>query len=693
MALALALLLAEIFISRGTGGPGLILIRDVALGLVGAGFILLVYRMQRARVSAEAHAAESTRLAEELREQAQELEAQVAESESLVSEMGELNVRLTREMEVSHRAAVRAERLQQMLGLLLHRVTPVSVAGVIVDEGRRAVEAAAAVVVVRGDDGALEVLAAQGYSEAALSAGVSLMAAATPLGAALDTGEAVWLQSRAEAQRRFPHMFSVHTSRHAWAALPLRLDNRLLGALGFSFDDEGGFTDEDRAFISLLAQQCAQALDRARLHQLELAARVRAEFAERRLSLLSEASATLGASLDYRATLERVAWLAVPEIADWCVVHLVDERGEPHIAALAHVNEERVAARQALEQRHPSTRTSGAPYAAVLRTGQPVHLEQVSDDDVRRSSHDDAHYHALLELGLRSQIAVPIRADEAVVGVLTFANDESGRTFTDSDVTLALELGRRAGIAVHNARLYADAQRASDTKSDFLAVMSHELRTPLNAIIGYSDLLLLGVPESVTERAQRQVERIRGASTSLLHLVEEILSFSRIEAGKEELRISPVDVDAVVADCVAMVEPLASEKQLHARYTRPAQPVRVVSDERKIRQIVTNLLSNAVKFTEQGGFDVDVRVGAGVIEVIVSDTGVGIPMEHQEKIFEPFWQVDATATRRFGGTGLGLGVARKLAHLLEGDLVVQSEPAHGSRFVLTLPQHTPGVPR
>jgi signal transduction histidine kinase len=166
-----------------------------------------------------------------------------------------------------------------------------------------------------------------------------------------------------------------------------------------------------------------------------------------------------------------------------------------------------------------------------------------------------------------------------------------------------------------------------------------------------------------------------------------------VEAGKEDIRISPVDLGAVVRDCVAMIEPLASEKGLTLEVEVPETPLKVVSDERKIRQILTNLLSNAVKFTESGSVHVSVRATDGEMEIDVRDTGIGISPENIDRIFEPFWQVEQSATRRFGGTGLGLGVARKLAKLLEGRLEVQSEVGVGSVFTLVLPAHTPGMQR
>jgi signal transduction histidine kinase len=593
----------------------------------------------------------------------------------------------------ARRATVRAERLQRFTGQLLERVGEAAIAASIVEEGREAVEAAGAVLALPRDDGSLEVVAARGYPKELQGRPLPVDAATGPLAAALHTGDAIWLETREAVIARYPALdpLLLPPEYNAAVALPLRARQRHTGALLFVFTEPGPFSKDDRSFLELLAQQCAQALERTRLNHLEVSARVRAEFAERRLTFLSDASGWLAASLDYAATLSNLARGVVPELADWCIIHLLDEHGRARVAAAVHAEQRSVDLYRRLDERYPCAHDR--PCARVLATGQPVYLPVVAEEHVRAAARDDEHYELLRSFGIRSQLSVPLIAEQQTLGVLTLATAESGRIFTDSDLTLALELGRRAGQAVENARLYHAAHHASETKSDFLAVMSHELRTPLNAIIGYSDLLLLGVPDGVSERAYRQVERIRSASTSLLHLVEEVLSFSRIEAGKEDIRISPVDVAAVARDCLVMIEPLAEEKSLRTCLVGADAPVKVVSDERKVRQILTNLLSNAVKFTEEGTITVSVERDATEVRIAVSDTGIGIAAEHFERIFEPFWQAEQTATRRFGGTGLGLGVARKLARLLEGRLAVESEVGRGSTFTLGLPLHTPGTQR
>ncbi|HEX6308381.1 MAG TPA: ATP-binding protein [Longimicrobiales bacterium] len=654
--------------------------------LAGGAFAYVFELFRRARTGAAEDRATSDALAAEL-------DSEQERSAGLGRELHRVKRELTARLEVPTRAAERAERLQRFTALMLERVGAGTAAQLIAEEGTRVLEAVAGAVIVARERDEPELIAAHGIAPERLDPSSGLWDAPSPITDAIRTGEAVWLEDEEAFQRRYPRVAGIEKTGASWAVLPLQLDARRIGAFALAFEDAGPFTPEDRSFMQLVAQQCAQALERARLHEMELRARIRAEFAERRLALLAEASARLAASLDYLASLANLAQIVVPEIADWCIIHLVDDSGVPRLVAAAHGDPAQAARRRALEERYPASLEDEAAYARVLRSGDVLHVEPVTDEYLRRSARDAQHLAELRAFGIRSLLSVPLRVEDTVRGVVTFGNAESGRSFGESDITLALELGRRAGNAVENARLYQAAHHASEAKSDFLAVMSHELRTPLNAIIGYADLLLMGVPDGVPERAHRQIERIRSASTSLLHLVEEVLSFSRIEAGKEEIRISPVDLGTLLRECMAMIEPLAAEKGLDVAVHAPQTPLKVISDERKIRQILTNLLSNAVKFTESGGVELAAYTQSDEVVIEVRDTGIGISPEHQDRIFDPFWQVEHSSTRRFGGTGLGLGVSRKLAKLLEGRLEVQSELERGSVFQLILPLYTPGMSR
>jgi signal transduction histidine kinase len=691
---AVTLVLAVIAVELFVYGPGMdgfsaaFVIRNLTLSAVALGIATLVHRVQRARAAAERSSAASEQLAASLSEKTAALELQVTETEVLASELEEINRQLRHQTDVARRGAVRAERLQRLAALLLDVLGERAAAAVIAREAGAAVEADAAAVAVLRDDGGSDISAACRFPDAELA---RWQGSGSPLAAVLRTGEPVWLPRREDLDEGYPELAAAAPRHEAWAVLPLRAETRLLGAVLLGFTRPGEFRLEDRSFMLLVAQQAAQALERARLHEMTMRARIRAEFAERRLAFLAEAGVHLSASLDYRDALSSLSDAAVPELADWCVIHLLDAQGSPRLVAAAHTDGERATACRELELRYPGGFAAVPDLAAVAHARKVLNLADITPDMLAEAARDEEHLRALEACALQAQLIVPVLVDDEVSGTLTLAAAESHRSFGDADVALAADLGRRVGQALGNARLYGAAQRASAAKSDFLAIMSHELRTPLNAIIGYTDLLLLGVPETIPDGVRRKVERIRTASDGLLHMVDEVLSFSRIEAGKEDLRVSPVDLSALLRECVSMIEPLAAEKSLELSLDLPAEPVKLVSDERKIRQIATNLLSNAVKFTEQGGIYVAVTTDEASVRVAFRDTGIGIPREHADNIFDPFWQVEKTSTRRYGGTGLGLGLARRLAHLLEGRIDVHSEPGEGSVFTLTLPKRAPGM--
>ncbi len=243
----------------------------------------------------------------------------------------------------------------------------------------------------------------------------------------------------------------------------------------------------------------------------------------------------------------------------------------------------------------------------------------------------------------------------------------------------------KSALAEENAVLYHRAQEASLAKSEFLAVISHELRTPLNAIIGYTDLLLAGTAGALTDPQRTQMERVSASSRHLLEIVDDILTLSRLEAGREDVRLESVEYGQVAHDAAALVQPLADQKGIVVRVLGPAHPCRGETDGRKVRQILLNLLSNAVKFTERGEVSVEAEPEGDEVVFQVRDTGIGIPASHLEAIWEPFSQVEPSHTRTAGGTGLGLSVVRRLSRLLGGEASVASVAGEGSTFTVRLP--------
>jgi signal transduction histidine kinase len=231
----------------------------------------------------------------------------------------------------------------------------------------------------------------------------------------------------------------------------------------------------------------------------------------------------------------------------------------------------------------------------------------------------------------------------------------------------------------------AEAESANGAKSDFLAVMSHELRTPLSAIMGYQELLADAITGPINEQQAQQLARIKSSARHLLSLIDEILTFTRIDAGREEVSIERASLATLLEPAAEIVEPLARARGLHIEVMLPPNPVIVETDAVKVRQMIVNLLSNAVKFTDRGRIILSGEQRGDQLVITVEDMGIGISSDHFERIFEPFWQVEQTATRRAGGTGLGLTVTRRLALLLGGDVTVKSTTGEGATFTICLP--------
>jgi PAS domain S-box-containing protein len=267
--------------------------------------------------------------------------------------------------------------------------------------------------------------------------------------------------------------------------------------------------------------------------------------------------------------------------------------------------------------------------------------------------------------------------------------DAEGRPVRMAGVVADITESRLAQETAERARI---AERASDAKSQFLATMSHELRTPLTGVIGYADLLESEVLGPVSPRQNEALARIRASSWHLVSIIDEILTLSRAEAGRVEKRVEEVDMAGIACEIVRMLEPEAARAGL-GLYLRNGgdEPAIVWTDAGKVRQILLNLVGNAVRYTRLGMVTLEVdRSIAERIAVHVRDTGPGIAIEDQERIFESFTQLDSSLTRAAGGTGLGLAISRRLAQLLGGDIELRSTPGEGSTFTLSLPRRDRG---
>jgi len=297
----------------------------------------------------------------------------------------------------------------------------------------------------------------------------------------------------------------------------------------------------------------------------------------------------------------------------------------------------------------------------------------------------------------KSALVVPLRVRGQVIGALDLFEADQDRQWSEDDIALVEAVADQVALAVENARAYEEIQKTAvrlremDTlKSQFLANMSHELRTPLNSIIGFSRVMLKGIDGPLTELQKTDLTSIYTNGQHLLGLINDVLDMSRIEAGMMELVFEPMDLRPIIDGVMSTAMGLVKD--------RPVKLVQEVADDlpiiradsTRIRQVLLNLISNAAKFTEEGSITMRAWADDDHITVSVTDTGRGIPEEHWGTIFQEFQQVDGTATRRVGGTGLGLPISRHFVELHGGRIWVESEMRIGSTFTFTIPIHGPG---
>jgi len=294
------------------------------------------------------------------------------------------------------------------------------------------------------------------------------------------------------------------------------------------------------------------------------------------------------------------------------------------------------------------------------------------------------------------RLTAPIRIQNLLLGVLEFDGTRDGRPWSDNDRALVEAVAEQLALALQDARTRElsemaldDMREADQLKSQFLANMSHELRTPLNSIIGFSRVILKGIDGPVTDTQKQDLSAIYNAGQHLLGLINDILDLSKIDAGKMELAFSELDLAEIIRGVMSTAVGLVKDKPIKLVLNVPHDLPTIQVDSIRVRQVLLNLISNAAKFTDEGQIGVMAKIeekrGRREVLISVSDTGPGIDPKDQEKLFEPFSQVDASPTRKTGGTGLGLSICRHLVELHGGKIWVESHPGRGSTFSFTLP--------
>jgi PAS domain S-box-containing protein len=419
---------------------------------------------------------------------------------------------------------------------------------------------------------------------------------------------------------------------------------------------------------------------------------VTAERREReRREFLSRAMLELNASLDYERTLATVARLAVPRIADWCAVDVVED-GVVRRLAVAHVDRAKVQWVEELQRRYPPDPEAPRGAHRVLQTAQAEMIARISPELLEAAARDAEHLALIRQLELRSYVAVPMTHADKTFGVITLVMAESGREYDDKDLALATALADRAAIAVENARLFraaeqarSDAVLANRAKDEFLAILGHELRNPLAPIVTALELMKQGGDrghEHERQVIERQVKHV-------VRLVDDLLDVARIVRGAVALSNERLLVEDVVAKAVELASPLLEERR-HSIELELPPGLTLVGDGVRLIQVLTNLLNNAAKYTEpHGKITVRVESDAATVTFRIRDSGMGIAPDMQSRIFDMFVQAPQAIDRAQGGLGLGLTIVQSLVRLFGGTVSAHSEgPGQGSEFIVNLP-HQP----
>jgi PAS domain S-box-containing protein len=463
-------------------------------------------------------------------------------------------------------------------------------------------------------------------------------------------------------------------------------------------DDHGKVVGFAKVTRDLTARRAAEENERQLLR--ERAERAAAEESERRLrdseanerrarghlEILSRAGEIFSGAPEVDDALERVLHVAFPSLADFAFFDLIEGREVRRIGA-AHDDRE-------IDRLLENTRWGrfeDVASVSALTSGKTGFFPQIDDAWRRRVATSPEHLELMRDLALSSLVSVPLRAGGELLGALTLCFGRSGRHHTIDDQHLAEELSRRCAAGVAQTRLYAaaqaaagDAEEANRIKDEFLATVSHELRTPLTSILGWATILRDKRVEPVLTNG---IEAIHRNAEAQARIIEDILDVSRIITGKLRLDLKPANLATIVREAIEVVRPSADAKRIAIEVVPHGDSTILVGDAERLRQVVWNLLSNAVKFTDAGGvIVVSFEQQGPLLRVAVRDTGRGIDPQLLPHVFERFKQADSSATRRYGGLGLGLAIVRHIVELHGGSVQVESGGlGKGSTFTVTLP--------
>jgi signal transduction histidine kinase len=470
--------------------------------------------------------------------------------------------------------------------------------------------------------------------------------------------------------------------------VPMRARGSIIGTVALSrLTPDAPYTAEDRDFLQDLADRAALAVDHARLYAAERAARTAADAAARRADFLAEASSTLASSLDIPRNLTSVARLAVAGFATYCLVDLVTEDGRIERIVAEHRDPARADLMRALRRFPPLVREPSLPAQAIT-SGAAVLITEFPADFLERATRGPEHLTLVRTLAPRSVISAPLIARDRTLGAMLFARAHGVDAFNTNDLALAEELARRAALAVDNARLYEEAQRALRLREEFLSAVSHDLRTPLTTVKGYAQMLRRRAVSTGEDSVwlARGLANIDVAASKMTGLVGELLDIARLQSGR------PLDLNRAPADLVALARQAIADQHVDERHElrveTAVESLTGLWDAMRLERVLANLLSNAIKYSPDGGpvtIEINENKTDGEWAVLtVRDRGIGIPARDLPHIFERFHR-GSNVVGSIDGVGLGLAGVRRIVEQHGGTISIESDEGAGTAVTVRLP--------
>lgn len=586
-----------------------------------------------------------------------------------------------------NQAENRMRLLYELTAALSQAVTREQVAQVIVQKGLTALGAhLGSVALINENRKTYQMLDTKGLPREILTQPhYSLLETVSPLTDAMRTGDSIFINTQDEYLRRYPNLTEIiqkSSGSQATVSLPLIVNGQIIGGMGMSFDHPVAMDADIKEFMVALAHQCAQALERARLYELEA-------WARQRLTYLAEAGAVLNSSLNYETTLRNVTGLIVPALADWCVVDMV-EGDDYRRVATAHTNPAQIEFLSALLQEYPPDLDNPYGFKAVIRSQKSQIIPEIPEAIFEQIARDARHLELIRQLRLKSNMCVPLILHGQAIGAITFAYSESDRRYGMEDLKFAELLAQRIALAVENARVYEqeqkariDAEKANHLKLQFLGMVSHELRTPLTSIKGFASTLLAEDVEWDAETQHQYLTIIDHESDKLTGLVEQLLEVSRMQAGTLAIKAEPTTLYHILDLCEPQIKVTTAghDFMLEVEENLPG----IVADRQRIAQVIVNLVDNAAKYSPPGSrILLTAKRAAAVIQVEVSDLGEGIPEGERQQVFEAFRQLERKAGKR-PGAGLGLAICKGLIEAHHGRIWIETNYPGGTVIKFTLP--------